>query len=143
MNDQIAQMFDDFRDIPSSTIGHEILRTKVLPDLLGKEADSILYFLGRNLAKSYPCTSIDEIGTFFGAMGWDHLSLDKEKKNEYQFTLSGELIAKRLTYKTNYSFRLEAGFLAEQISLLTNEHAECAYTCQIRKKNVTFQVVKQ
>ncbi|QHE53184.1 YslB family protein [Pontibacillus sp. HMF3514] len=143
MNDQISKLFDDFRDIPSSTIGHEILRTKVLPDLLGKEADSILYFIGRNLAKSYPCSSLDEIGIFFGAMGWDHLSLDKEKKNEYQFTLSGDLTAKRLTYDTDYCFRLEAGFLAEQISLITNEFAECAYTCQPRKKKIEFQVVKQ
>ena len=143
MNDQIAKVFDEFKDIPSSTIGHEILRTKVLPDLLVKEADSILYFLGRNLAKTYPCSSLDEIGTFFGAMGWDRLSLEKEKKNEYEFTLSGDLTAKRLTYESDYCFKLESGFLAEQISLLSGEFAECAYTCQNRKKTVHFQVVKQ
>lgn len=143
MNDQIAKLFDDFKDIPSSTIGHEVLRTKVLPDLLGKEEDSILYFLGRNLAKSYPCSSLDEIGTFFGAMGWDHLALSKEKKNEYEFTLTGDLTTRRLTYQTEYSYKLEAGFLAEQIALLTNELAECAYTPQSKKKRVHFHVVKQ
>lgn len=143
MNDQIANLFDDYNDIPSPTMGHDVLRTKVLPDLLGKEADSVLYFMGRNLAKAYPCANMEEIGTFFGAMGWDQLTITKEKKHEFEFSLKGELTSKRITYKSPYLYKMEAGFLAEQITLIKGQHAECAYTTNTRKKIITFQVVVQ
>lgn len=143
MNDQIANLFDDYNDIPSTSMGHDLLRTIVIPDLLGKETDTVLYFMGRNLARAYPCSTLEEIGTFFGAMGWDQLTLTKEKKHEYEFVLTGDLTSKRLTYKTPYSYKLEAGFLAEQISQLIDNHAECAYTSNNKKKNITFKVVKQ
>ncbi|KGP90889.1 hypothetical protein N780_02590 [Pontibacillus chungwhensis BH030062] len=141
MNEQIANLFDEYSDVPSSLIGHEVLRNQLLPDLLGKEKDTILYFMGKSLARKYPCESIDEIGTFFGAMSWGELYLDKEKKKEYQFTLSGELTQKRLKYKTPYNFRLEAGFLAEQITLLIGTTAESAYECNSKKQTISFTVM--
>ncbi|MCD5323775.1 MULTISPECIES: DUF2507 domain-containing protein [Pontibacillus] len=141
MNEQIANLFDEYSDVPSSLIGHEVLRNQLLPDLLGKEKDTILYFMGKSLARKYPCHTIDEVGTFFGAMSWGVLSLEKEKKKEYKFTLSGDLTQKRLKYKTPYNFRLEAGFIAEQVTLLQGVSAECAYECLHKKKSVTFTVM--
>ncbi|WP_052111165.1 YslB family protein [Pontibacillus yanchengensis] len=141
MNDQIANLFDQYQDIPSSLIGHEVLRTQLLPDLLGKESDTILYIMGKNLARYYPCASLDEIETFFTTMGWDHITLEKEKKNEYHFSLKGELTTKRLTYNPPYSYKLEAGFLAEQITLLKEKQAECAYETDQRNQTVSFEVV--
>ncbi|KGX93438.1 hypothetical protein N781_10320 [Pontibacillus halophilus JSM 076056 = DSM 19796] len=141
MNEQIANLFDEFKDIPSTQMGHEVLRTKVLPDLLGKESDTVLYYIGRNLSRMYPCESIDEIGTFFAAMAWGNLQLLKEKKNEYYFELTGEFIEKRLSYKSPYSFRMEAGFLAQQIELIMGQEAECIFETEKKKSKVILHVV--
>ncbi|MFC0522405.1 DUF2507 domain-containing protein [Pontibacillus salicampi] len=141
MNDQIANLFDQYKDIPSTLIGHEVLRTQLLPELLGKDQDTILYIMGKNLARHYPCDSLDELQTFFAAMNWDQLMIEKEKKKEYFFTLTGELTEKRLSYDTPYSFKLEAGFLAEQVTLLTEKQAECAYEILKKKKGVSFHVL--
>ncbi|WP_160848071.1 DUF2507 domain-containing protein [Pontibacillus yanchengensis] len=141
MNDQIANLFHQYKDIPSSLIGHEVLRTQLLPDLLGKETDTILYIMGKNLARYYPCHTIDEIETFFTTMGWGHITLEKEKKNEYHFSLKGEWTSKRLSYDPPYSYKLEAGFLAEQLSLLKDKQAECAYEADKQNQSVNFEVV--
>ncbi len=91
--------------------GYELLRDDVLPDLLGKEHNIILYWSGKSLARKYPVNSIEEIINFFQRAGWGELSLVKEKKAELIF----ELTSLTIQQKKNVQRPLEAGFLAEQI----------------------------
>jgi predicted hydrocarbon binding protein len=97
------------RQIP--LFGYDLLREDVLPDLLGKEHNIILYWAGKSLARKYPINTIEEIITFFQRAGWGELSLVKEKKSELTFELTSSLFE----HKKNIVKPLEAGFLAEQV----------------------------
>ncbi|MGO4888628.1 YslB family protein [Anaerobacillus sp. MEB173] len=101
--------------------GYELLRKDLLPALLGKEHDKILYWAGKTLARQYPLPTLDDIIHFFTKSGWGQLTLTKEKKRELHFELTSEFFAKR---RENYSCQLEAGFLAEQIQQQTNNISE-------------------
>lgn len=91
--------------------GYEILREDVLPEILGKEHQTILYWAGKTVARKYPVSSIVEISAFFSKAGWGELLLIKEKNGEALFELTSPLFE----HKNNLSTPLEAGFLAQQI----------------------------
>lgn len=48
-------------DVSLNAFAYELLREEVLPDLIGKELDDILYWAGRNLARKYPLETIEEV----------------------------------------------------------------------------------
>ncbi|KGX89046.1 YslB family protein [Pontibacillus litoralis] len=141
MSTSTEQLIHRYQNIPSTSISHEVLRSELLADMLGKEAETILYIMGKNLARTYPCQSIEELTPFFDLMGWGDLIVEKQKKKEYHFQLSGAITEARLSYKQPYCYKLEAGFLAQQVALLNEIEAECAYETNKRKKHVQFHVV--
>ncbi|WNF35976.1 YslB family protein [Bacillaceae bacterium IKA-2] len=94
--------------------GYELLRDDVLPELLGKEYQSILYWAGKTLARKYPLSSIEEIIAFFTKAGWGELLLIKEKNDEALFELTSPLFEQKKILSTP----LEAGFLAQQIQYI-------------------------
>jgi predicted hydrocarbon binding protein len=102
-------------DLTVPAFGYELIREELLSDFLGKDHSAILYWAGKRLARSYPLYTINEIKEFFINAGWGDLSVIEENKNEMKVELSSELISHRLKTKTNATFQLEAGFLAEQI----------------------------
>jgi predicted hydrocarbon binding protein len=95
--------------------GYELLREVLLPDLLGRESASILYWAGKVLARKYPLQSVEDMITFFQQAGWGTLQLKSEKKDELEFELSSDLIKTRFKEHPDCHFQLEAGFLAQQI----------------------------
>jgi predicted hydrocarbon binding protein len=95
--------------------GYELLREVLLPEILGRETASILYWAGKGLARKYPLQSIEDMITFFHQSGWGTLQLKSEKKDELEFELSSPLIADRFKVHPDCHFQLEAGFLAQQI----------------------------
>lgn len=101
--------------LQTPTFGYEILREVVIPELLGKEAASILYWVGKNIARHYPLATTDAIIDFFEKAGWGKLAtLEQKKKNEAAFELTGDLITYRAKNKIEFSYQMEAGFLAQQ-----------------------------
>lgn len=100
----------------SPEFGYALLRETLLPELLGHDEPEILYWAGKSLARKYPCDSIEEIMEFFNKAYWGDLQLIHEKKRELQLKLQPT--------NDTYSFLLEAGFLAEQLSELKNAAAE-------------------
>ena len=56
----------------------------------------ILYWAGKQLARKFPLTSMDEVVSFFENAGWGYLVIAKETQNEMELTLSGEIINRRL-----------------------------------------------
>ena len=123
------------KTIPS--FGYEILRDGVLRSILGKHEADVLYWAGKEMARKFPLFSIDEAPSFFVQAGWGELMLEKEGKDSYTFTLTGD--PEMLKFDER-NFRLEAGFLAEQIQKLNRFLTECHEEVNIKKQFVTFQV---
>ena len=118
------------KTIPS--FGYEIIRDHLLPSILGKHEEDVLYWAGKEIARKFPLFSMDELPSFFTEAGWGQLVLEKETKDELHYILmntdDGSLNIEQRC------FRLEAGFLAEQKQKQLGYLTEC-YEEKYEKKN--------
>ncbi len=127
----------------STGAGFDLLRYYTLPDFLGKDAPYLLYFMGKNIARETTLETWDDLYEFFQYMGWGELQLIKEKKKEIIFHLSGHIIEKRLTQKLyNVDFRLECGFLAQIIQVITSDTYECFEQVNKKENMVEITAIK-
>ncbi|WP_404453393.1 YslB family protein [Virgibacillus necropolis] len=128
-------------ELQTSGAGYDVLRYLSLPELLGRESDTLLYFMGRNLARILTFDTIEDIYHIFDKLGWGKLELIKSKRKELIFSLMSDSVVNRLNAAFDVDFRLEAGFLAEAIQQLKDTEAEC--TEEINKKimQVEFSVL--
>jgi hypothetical protein len=113
-----------------SLFAYKLLRNELIPELLGKEQEAILYWAGKALARKFPLQSTEEIIDFFDQASWGELHLIKDKKQEKHFTFTPKL--------PNSSYKLEAGFLAEQIQQQTSFITETFE--QSKRKTMQFIV---
>ncbi|MEY8348736.1 YslB family protein [Bacillus cereus] len=127
-------------DVSLNAFAYELLREEVLPDLIGKELDDILYWAGRNLARKYPLETIEEVTHFFEKAGWGHLSIIEHKRREMHFQLTSPLITERQKQNRHSSYQLETGFVAEQIQKQRNVVAESYEEQKKRSDSITFLV---
>ncbi len=125
--------------IPS--FGYELIREFLLVDLLGKEGPQLLYWAGKQLARRFPLSTIDETIAFFKDAGWGDLRIVKESKDEAKWELSGELIKRRYAINEEANFQLEAGFLAFQMENMKKAVSE-AYEEQKKKANIVYFTIK-
>ena len=125
-------LLEDEQSFPA--FGYHLIRNVLLKKMLSDEYGAILYWSGKSLAREYPSTSLDELIYFFNKAGWGTLTLVKEGRQEYIFQLEG---IKRSFIEAT-SFRLEAGFLAEQIQMQKGFTAEALETK--KKDKVVFEV---
>ncbi|MCF6408705.1 YslB family protein [Pseudalkalibacillus salsuginis] len=95
--------------------GYELMRDVLLPELLGKEDHSLLYWAGRTLARKYPMDTSEELIQFFAAANFGELRLKEETSKTITFELTSDRISDLLRKRRHEGFQLEAGFLAEQI----------------------------
>ncbi|MDQ0215432.1 putative hydrocarbon binding protein [Oikeobacillus pervagus] len=119
-----------------SMFGYELIREILLPEILGQDTPEVLYWAGKALARKFPLMSEDEISTFFNEAGWGNLQISKQQKRETSFDLSGPFIERKIKLPTTTSFSLEAGFIAEQISIQKNVTAEAIHEVQKRSSSV-------
>ncbi|WP_429663766.1 YslB family protein [Bacillus gobiensis] len=115
-----------------SAFAYELIKEVLIPDLLGSEYPSMMYWAGKNIARKFPLDSWNDIPAFFQEAGWGNLALVEAKKNRIEFTLDGPLVSNRLKHQKEPNFQMEAGFIAEQIQMLNNNIAE-SYE-QIKKR---------
>ncbi|MBO1002699.1 DUF2507 domain-containing protein [Pseudogracilibacillus auburnensis] len=127
-------------EFSSETIGQDIIRYVSLPQFLGHEKDTLLYFIGRNLARSIHIETIDDIFYLFGKFRWGNLELIKEKKNNITFHLMSDDVVHRLETPIDTDFRLEAGFIAESIQAIKGRPCECTETINERLYRISFKV---
>ncbi|MFD1317263.1 YslB family protein [Loigolactobacillus zhaoyuanensis] len=106
------------------TLGYELLRDILLPDLLGQEAPGILYWAGKDLARRLPLSQLEDLPTFFAQFNFGELTLSQQTKNRYIYQLDGQQIERRQKAFSQADFQLETGFIAQQIQQLTNTIAE-------------------
>ncbi|WP_347862626.1 DUF2507 domain-containing protein [Salimicrobium sp. PL1-032A] len=106
--------------------GFDILRYFTLPDLLGDDAERILYIMGRNIARNSDIQTTEDVTRFVHHFGWGELTEMKKSKHERTFSLSGSVIEKRLSQEIfDINMKLEAGFLAECFSSIEGKLSEC------------------
>lgn len=127
---------DDMKTIPS--FGYEIIRDHLLQSILGKHEEDVLYWAGKELARKFPLFSMDEAASFFQEAGWGELTIDsKTLKDGAYYILTGE---PSLLNIESRCFKLEAGFLAEQMQKSLGFLTEC-YEEKNKKHNyVKFQL---
>ncbi|MBP2077403.1 YslB family protein [Oceanobacillus polygoni] len=120
--------------------GYDILRYVSLPDLLGQETEPILYFMGRNLARKFEITTLDDVVYLFEKLGWGTLDLIKQDKKMFVFHLLSDSVVLRLNAPFHVDFRLEAGFLAEAIQQVEGIECECVEETNKRIHQIEFSV---
>ncbi|MFW0781093.1 YslB family protein [Rossellomorea marisflavi] len=118
--------------------GYELIRDLLLPDILGKHTPDILYWGGKQLSRKFPLPSNDELISFFREAGWGDLAIVEQKKNEITFELSGEFVKRRNSLKSDASFKLETGFLAEFVQMQYKFVTEA--TDELHKRNQTVKI---
>lgn len=128
-------------ELHTSGAGHDVLRYVSLPDLLGTEANSLLYFMGRNLGRKFDMQIIEDIYYFFEKIGWGKLELIKEKRNEWVFHLLSDAVVYRLHAPFEAEFRLESGFLAEAVQKIENCECECVEKINHKIHQIEFRIV--
>ncbi|MFS0672985.1 YslB family protein [Ornithinibacillus sp. 179-J 7C1 HS] len=127
--------------IQSTGAGYDLIRYISLPDIFGSESDALLYFMGRSLARKFNLQALGDIIFFFEKVGWGRLELFKEKSNKLEFHLLADSVVQRLAMPIETEFRLEAGFLAEAISILKGVECECVEEIRPKIHQVEFTVV--
>src|SRR5690606_38200048 len=100
--------------------------------------NDVLYWAGKDIARKFPCTDIQLIISFFKDAGWGTLTLEKESKDGYILHLTND--DPELLNITKRTFRLEAGFIAEQIQSMKGCLTECFEEKKEKQQIVTFQV---
>lgn len=120
-----------------SAFGYEIIRDYILSSILGKHEGDVLYWAGKDLARKFPCKSQDELIAFFADACWGNLELIKESKDGRTFQLTNDPELLQIGLR---SFRLEAGFIAEQIQQAKGYLTECYDEKREKQQNVTFTV---
>ncbi len=123
-----------------SVFAYELLRDILIPELLGGDTHEISYWAGKHIARKFPLLSVDESIEFFKEAGWGHLHIVHEKKNEFRLELSGDIVERRFVMGSDPSFRLEAGFLAEQVQSIKQATAEAFEEVNKKQGKVTFVV---
>lgn len=126
--------------LPKDTIGQDVLRYISLPDVLGPEQETLLYFMGKQLARKFEITKMEDITYLFYTLRWGKLEVIKEKKKYITFHLMSDDIVERMKSSLEVDYRLEAGFIAEVIANITERPCECTETMNERLFRVEFKV---
>ncbi|RKQ37942.1 YslB family protein [Oceanobacillus halophilus] len=142
MSKKLEQLtISQLSNLHTSGAGYDVLRYISLPELLGKESNTLLYFIGRDLARKFEVDSMETLCKTFKQMGWGELELVKEKRKELTFQLMADSVVLRLQAPFETEFRLESGFLAEAIQQLLGRECECTEDVIHKIHTVKFTVI--
>lgn len=117
-----------------------LLRDYLLPNLLKDDEEDILYWAGKELARSFTIETSDELTERMLTLFSGVLEETKKTKHAVYYSFSGPFIHHRLTSKATPSFSLEAGFLAEAHQRITGTYTEASYEIQTKQDRVTFHL---
>ncbi len=87
MKNNYEAALEPLTELDVSAYGYELIREIVLPDILGPEHSSMMYWAGKRLARKFPLQSWEEIPAFFEKAGWGTLTNAGSKKQELEFEL--------------------------------------------------------
>lgn len=109
------KLYDELLNSPQGLI-NGTLRDVIIPSILGKETDEMLYWIGKDLAREYPVATPTDLITLTHQLGLGDLILQKKTSTSQSWQLGGPIVASRLKRDgEETSFGLECGFLAQEI----------------------------
>src|SRR5690625_6093050 len=88
-------------------VGQDILRYVSLPDFLGTEKDTLLYYFGKNLGRLMEITTIDDIYYVFNKLQWGNLELIKDKRNHMILNLMTDEVVQQIQYSITNNFCIQ------------------------------------
>lgn len=115
-----------------------LLRDALLPNLLKEDEEDILYWAGKELARSFTFSSLEDLIQQTRTVFAGDLTQTKATRKTIHYDWTGLLVTHRLSDKTDPTFSLEAGFLAEGYQQVTGTYTEATYTVYPKKSLVTF-----
>ena len=116
------------------------MRDLMLPNMLGEDQHNILYWAGRDLAAKLPVRE-EAIPQLFKQVGFGTLTPLKQKRQERQYLLAGDVVATRIRTYEDPDFQLEAGFLAQALQQVLGFAVEGGSAIQRRDQNTILTVV--
>jgi len=140
-NKETALSLSLLDELHTSGAGYDVLRYISLPNLFGEESSTMLYFMGKNLARSLNLSSLDDLYHAADKLGWGRLELVKKKRRSLTFNLMADAIFHRLQASVDVDFRMEAGFIAETVQLLEGVDCECVEKIHPKIHQVEFSVI--
>lgn len=120
--------------------GYDLLRYMALPDLLGKDQDTVLYILGKNMSRALEMTTIEDLIDAFKLIGLGDLVHVKEKRSEDLFTLTSPLIQARKNAAINQTYHFESGLISGAMETVHGFQCEAEETVKAKKALVEFTV---
>lgn len=103
---------------------NQLYRDFLLPEILGDDNTTILYWAGKRISRHYDLSSFDDLVDFFENAEFGQLEKTKERRSSITFVLSGQTVEDRLNSDSR-EFSLEAGMIAEAIQKETGRTTEC------------------
>lgn len=106
-------------------LGVGTMRDVILPAILGKETDEMLYWIGKDLARVYPVATTEDLIHLTNQLDFGRLALRKKSNISQVWRLSGVIVKERIQRnEEETSFGLECGFLAQEIEFQLGTVAE-------------------
>lgn len=101
------------------------MRDVILPAILGKETDEMLYWIGKDLARVYPVATSEDLIYLTNQLGFGRLVQRKKSNTSQIWRLTGPIVKERIQRNDEEtSFGLECGFLAQEIEFQLGTVAE-------------------
>lgn len=123
----------------NDTFAYELIRDSLIPEVIGTDT-TILYWVGKKMARSANLANIADLITFFEKANWGTLEVVKEKKDKQTWLLSGNIVTFRQNQIKSADFNLEAGFIAETIQIQSGFTSETIIENQNNKSGVSIIV---
>lgn len=117
-----------------------LLRDRLLPNLFRDDEADILYWAGKELARDYDLSSVEDLAALMTQLSFGKLTLEEKKKTSYTFHLKGEIVHERLKANSEANFSLEAGFIAQAVQNLSKHYTESSYTVDKKARLVRIQL---
>lgn len=114
---------------------NQLYRDFLLPTILGKDNDVILYWGGKRIARKYDLASFEDVASFFTTTEFGNIEKARARHSEKIFKLTGQNVADRIS-SGNQEFSLEAGIIAEAVEKETGRTTECEIKVDEHKKIV-------
>lgn len=124
-----------------SLFGYELIRNEVLKNILGKNANELLYWAGKEIARNHKVETQEGLVDFFKETSWGNLVLTKQTKDGLVFELTGDVVENRIMNNDDAEFNIETGFLAAQTELSIKKSTDAIYEINKRKKLVKIKVI--
>lgn len=114
---------------------NELYRDFLLPEILGDDNATILYWAGKRISRHYDLETVADVVDFFNMAEFGTLTQTKTRRSNITFELSGQTVADRLASDSK-EFSLEAGMIAEALQKERGRSTECEIHIQAKQKKV-------